>query len=386
LHADLIHGFVAPGFARVAEEFERNIAERGELGAAFAAVVDGVLAVDLWGGLADRQRGVPWTRDTLCVIFSGTKGLVATCLLLELDRGVLDLDSPVCAYWPEFAAHGKQEVLVRHVVAHQAGLPGLSTPVTIEQATDPVRMARLIADQTPIAPPGTWQAYHAMTFGWLCGEVIRRVDGRSVGRVLREEVADPLGLDVWVGLPADQESRVAVIEPGQAFGASTARRSATLDAVGRSIWANPPRFSEDGLAANIRLWHGAEVPSTSGIGTARSIARLYGCLARGGELDGVTIASPAALRTARRCLARGHDPYLDAPMAFGVGFQLQTERAPFGKATDGFGHPGAGGSVHGAWPSLRTGFSYGTNRLGALAAPDPRAQALLGALHEAVAG
>jgi CubicO group peptidase (beta-lactamase class C family) len=379
---DSLHGFVAPGFDGVAAEFERNLTERDELGAAFAAIVDGTCVADLWGGVADRGREIPWTEDTICAMFSGTKGLVAACLLLQIDRGALDLESPVCAYWPEFATHGKQDILVRHVVAHQTGLPGLTTPVTIEEAADPLHMARLLAEQAPIRPPGSWYAYHAMTFGWLCGELIRRVDGRSVGQVLREDIADPLDLELWIGLPDEHEPRVAVLERGHGF----AGRGMQLDATGRSIWENPPRFSADGLAANTRLWRGAEIPSTSAIGTARSIARLYGCLARDGELDGIRILTAAALRTARRCLARGHDRYLDAPMALGVGFQLQTERAVFGEPADAFGHPGAGGSVHGAWPSLRTGFSYVTNRLGALGAPDPRAQALLGALHEAVAG
>jgi len=183
-------GTVAPGFEQVAEEFERNLAERGEVGAAFAAYVDGELVVDLWGGLADRQRGIAWRDDTLVGVFSGSKGLVAACLLVLIERGLLELDVPVCRYWPEFAAQGKEGILVRDVVSHRAGLPGLLTAVSLEEATDDVRMAQLVAAQARVVAPEAGARYHAVTFGWLCGELVRRVDGRSVGRFLREEIAD----------------------------------------------------------------------------------------------------------------------------------------------------------------------------------------------------
>lgn len=380
-----IGGFTAPGFERVAEEFERNFREAGEVGASFAAVVDGETAVDLWGGLADRAHGTAWGEDTLVPIFSGTKGLVATCLLLLIERGALELDRPVRDYWPEFAAAGKRDVLVRHVVSHRAGVPGLETPVTIEQATDDVRMAALLAAQRPVSPPGRWRCYNAMTFGWLCGELVRRADGRSVGRFLREEVAEPLGLDVWIGLPEEHDARVAVLEPTPGFVAARDADAASSDPVRWSIWSNPPRLAADRLAGNDRAWRAAEVPATNGIASARSLARLYGCLARGGELNGVRLLSPATIELGRRCLACGRDPYIEAPLAFGVGFQLQTEDHGFGPPEDAFGHGGAGGSMHGAWPSWRTGFSYAMNRLSHLGAGDPRPARLLRALCETVA-
>ncbi len=378
-------GSVAPGFERVAEAFEANFAERGELGAAFSAVVDGDVVVDLWGGVADRARGLAWRHDTLVGVFSGTKGLVATCLLLLIEGGQLDLDAPVAAYWPEFAANGKEAVLVRHLVSHQAGLPGLRTPVSVEEATDDVRMARLLAAQRPIAAPGTQLVYHALTFGWLCGELVRRVDGRSIGRFLREEVAGPLDLEVWIGLPERDEARVAVLERDAGF-MDELVRSREADEVAWSIYANPPRFADGELAANVRRWRAAEVPASNGVVSARSLARLYGCLARGGEIDGQRLLSPETIERGRRCLSRGHDPYLDMPVAYATGFAVQTSVMGFGPPADAFGHGGAGGSMHGAWPSERVGFSYAPNLLRGGGPVDARAEALLAALYAAVIG
>jgi CubicO group peptidase (beta-lactamase class C family) len=380
-----VHGSVANGFEGVAEAFDRNFAERREVGAAFAAYLDGGLVVDLWGGLADRARRVAWQRDTLVGVFSGTKGLVATCLLLLLERGLLRLDIPVCRYWPEFAANGKEQILVGDVVCHQAGLPGLVAPVSAEEATDDVRMAELLAGQRPMIPRGAGPVYHALTFGWLCGELVRRVDGRGVGQFLRAEIADPLGLEVWIGLPEREEHRVAVLERDQAFERQQERSvgARAVDPVAWSIWSNPPRFSNDRFAANGRRWRAAEIPATNGIATARSLARLYGCLARGGEIDGVRLLSAATVEAACRCRARGHDPYLGTAVAFATGFEVQTSEMAFGPDADAYGHTGTGGSVHGAWPSLRTGFSYAPSLLSSFAGADPRAEALLVALHDA---
>ena len=209
-----VGGFVAPGFEPVREQFERNFAERGELGAAIAAIREGETVVDLWGGLADRASGRPWTADTMQIIFSGSKGLVSICMLMLMERGLIALDAPVARYWPEFAQAGKEHVLVRDVVAHTARLPGLETPVTWQEATDARRMAALLAAQPQSADPRAATCYHALTFGWLCGELVLRTDGRSIGRFFAEEVAGPLELDLWIGLPEEQEPRVATIELG----------------------------------------------------------------------------------------------------------------------------------------------------------------------------
>jgi CubicO group peptidase (beta-lactamase class C family) len=380
------HGFVARGYEPVAEAFARNLHERGDAGAAFCAMVDGRIVVDLWGGLADRARRRPWRRDTIAGIFSGTKGLVATCLVLLVERGALDLDAPVRAYWPEFGAAGKDDILVRHLVSHQAGLPGLATPVTLDDATDDRRMARLLAAQPAIHSPGARMYYHAMTFGWLCGELIRRVDGRSAGRMFDEEVARPLGLDAWIGLPAEEDSRVAVLERGDGFGAQRRDNNASrdIDELAWSIWANPPRFATDRLPGNTRSWRAAEVPASNGVASARALARLYGCLAHRGELDEVRLLRPASIDVATTCLSHGVEPYIEEPMAFGVGFELQTAAKPFGPPGAAFGHRGAGGSVHGAWPELRVGFSYVTNTLRETRGADARSDALMAALQRAL--
>jgi CubicO group peptidase (beta-lactamase class C family) len=384
--APTVHGSVTPGYEGVAAAFERNFAEHGEVGAAFAACVDGKPVVDLWGGIADRRSGAAWEADTLVGIFSGSKGITAICMLMLIERGQLDLDAPVCRYWPEFAAQGKERIRVRDVLCHEAGMPGLLTAVSIEEATNERRMAQLLAAQRPIAAPGDGPRYHAVTYGWLCGELLRRVDGRSLGRFLQEEVAEPLGLEVWIGLPDRYEPRVAYLERDATFEQKQDEvvLDRDTDEVAWSIWSNPPRFAAGELAANQRIWHAAELPATNGIVAARSLARLYGCLARGGEIDGVRLLAPQTIERAGRCLARGKDPYEDEPLAFGVGFALQTEQMSLGPAEDAFGHGGAGGSAHGAWPGLRTGFSYAPNLMKSFSDVDPRSQALLGALHAAL--
>lgn len=378
---------VAPGFEAAAAVFESNIRGGTELGAAFAAYEGGECVLDVWGGFADAQRATPWSASTLVGIFSGTKGLVATCMAMLIDRGSIDPCSPVAKYWPEFAANGKSGILVGDVLTHQAGLPGLLTPVSIDEATDDVRMARLLAEQLPLHPAGL--RYHALTFGWLCGELVRRVDGRSIGRFLREEIADPLGLEIWIGLPEGEEYRVAAFEQNEHFAAE--QRDFVLDRatdeLAWSIWSNPPRFAAGGqLAANLPSWHTAEIPATNGIVTARSMARLYGCLALGGELDGIRLVSPATVTEVGRRRVAGLDQALGEELAFGLGFEVQTSAAQLGPPSDAFGHSGAGGSVHGTWPSLGTGFSYTPNMLGGFSTVDPRAAQLLEALHEAVLG
>jgi CubicO group peptidase (beta-lactamase class C family) len=377
--------FVASGFEGVAKAFEQNFAARDELGAAFSAVRDGETVVDLYGGLADRGSGRPWTHDTLQLIFSGTKGLVAVCMLLLLERGQLELDAPVARYWPEF---GKESVRVRDVVAHTARLPGIDTEVGYDEYTDVARMTAILAAQPQSEDPRAASCYHALTYGWLCGGLLRRADGRSVGRFFAEEVAGPLGLELWIGLPQEQEARVSTLELHESFPTQPqyqAERSAE-DPLTRSIWGNPPAFAREDFPWNRRDFHAAEIPGANAVGTTRSVARLYACLARGGELDGVRLLSEDTVRLGRTELSRGWDQVMDRPLAFGVGFQLQTEAEPFGPPADGFGHGGAGGSIHGAWPGLRVGFSYAMNMMRDDEQEDGRAQALLGALRDALSG
>jgi CubicO group peptidase (beta-lactamase class C family) len=383
----VIDGFATPAFAGVRDAFAENLERRGELGAAFAVTLDGEPVVDLWGGVADAATGRPWERDTLQVIFSGTKGLVALCLLMLVDRGQLELDAPVARFWPEFAAHGKEHVRVVEVASHQARLPGIRAPVDEDEMLDDRRMAALLADQAQEEDPRARDAYHALTYGWLCGELVRRVDGRSVGRFFAEEVARPLGLELWIGLPAELEERVSTLRYGPRWGRRLPRDAEAIasDELLARVWDNPPLFPQGRLPWNRADYHRAEIPGAGGVGTARSLARLYGCLARGGELDGVQLLSAATLAEGRRERTRRWEPLVELPMAFGVGFQLQTELRAFGPAADAFGHGGAGGSIHCAWPARRAGISYAMNLMSD-DEPDPRAQALLTAVHDALRG
>jgi CubicO group peptidase (beta-lactamase class C family) len=380
-----IEGFVAPGFERVAEAFQRNFTKDEELGAAFAAVRNGEPVVDIWGGLADLKTHTPWAKGTLQLIFSGSKGLLATMILMLIDRGLVALDAPVSRYWPEF---GKDEIRIRHVVSHTARLPGNGAPLSIADLTDSVGMAERLAAQLPSADPRAGLCYHALNFGWLCGEIIRRVSGRSPGRFLAQEIAGPLSLDLWIGLPEALEARVSTLYLASNWG-SAPFFDPTLwarDPFVESIWGNPPlwgdpvRWSPETFPWNGRAFHGAEIPGADAIGAARSIAAFYGALAMGGA----PLLSPRTLELGRRTVADGLDEVHGNRLRTGVGFQLQTELRALGPPDDAFGHTGAGGSSHGAWPTHRVGFSYAMNLMQDPTSGDQRALRLLTALHKSV--
>lgn len=375
-----IDGWVADGYEPVADEFQRNFDERRDLGAAFAAVADGRVVADLWGGIADPATGAPWREDTLQLVFSSTKGFVAICLLILIERGRIDLDAPVSQYWPEFAAAGKADTLVGHLVSHQAGLPGIRQPLELVDLLNGVRMAELLAAQEPFWPPGSTVCYHPETWGWLNAELIRRVDGRTVGTFFAEEVAQPLDLEIWIGLPAAEEHRVTMLRYPSPVPDPPA---ACVDDIVAAM-DNPPVFSDPLMHFfNSSSAHAAEIPASNGIGTARSIARLYGCLALGGEIEGVRLLKPETIELGRTSIVIGPDPcYPEAIHNFGVGFQVQAGPGPYGPV-DAFGHGGAGGSVNGVWPAERIGLSYIMNEL---RDDKNRTDGLFAALHRAHAG
>jgi CubicO group peptidase (beta-lactamase class C family) len=361
----LVEGRVAAGYEAVAEEFRRNLREDGELGAAFAAVLGGEIVVDIWGGVADDQTGEPWREDTVAPVFSGTKGFVAVALLILIERGLLDLDEEVARYWPGFT----EGVRVRHVVSHTAGLPGLRDGFTVDELLDTELLASRIAVEPPYWPPGSRLAYHALSFGWICDGVIRRVDGRGAGRFLAEEVVAPLGLELWIGLPAELEPRVARLRRSQDYGITAL--GGEEEALLRTVYGG----LLDAFPWNQPAFHAAEIPAANGIGTARSIAGLYG------GLDRLLSAETTVLGGVG--LSRGTCAITGRPYAYGVGFELQTELARFGPPANAYGHTGSGGSTHGVWPDERAGFSYVTNDL-RREAGDDRSRRLLGALHEAL--
>jgi CubicO group peptidase (beta-lactamase class C family) len=350
-------------------------------GGAFAAVVDGRVVVDLWGGTADAGSSRPWDEQTLVPLFSGTKGVVATALLCLVERGSLDPRAPVGAVWPRFATGGKEAVTVAEALAHLAGVPGLETTTSFDDLRNPIRMATRVADQRRLLEPGR-VSYHALTWGWIAEGLSRGTDGRSVSALVADELAGPLELDFWIGLPEALEPRVARIVTADDFLpaahlASAPRPLLTL------VYDNPPVLRADGESIwNDPEMHRAEIPSGGGIGAPRSIARLYGCLARGGEIDGVRVLDPPTVDAAHVEVSRGPDALSGRPLAFGFGYELPAAATVMGPERTAFGHSGAGGSAHGAWPGLATGFSYGVAELQP-ESTDDRARTLLAALHDA---
>lgn len=374
-----VQGRVATGFEPVAEAFARNFTILGDKGAAFAACHQGRTVVDLWGGAA--APGRPWQEDTLQVIFSGTKALAAACVLRLIETGHVDVDRAVADYWPAFGVGDKERVLVRHALSHRAGVPGLRAPVTVADLCDDAGMEARVAAEPLFRDPEAFHCYHALTIGWIMGGIVRHVTGRSIGRMFAEEIAGPLGLDAFIGLPEANEPRMGQIVLGAGM---VADAPPPVDPTARAIWGNPPLFGEP-LAWNTRALHAAEIPGAGGIATARAMARFYGCLVLGGEIDGVRILEPATVALGREERSRFTDPYIPERMAYGLGWAIQTPQMRFGPAPDAFGHSGAGGSIHGGWPSTGTGFSYTMSEM-RVDPDDLRSRAVLDALFDVVGG
>jgi CubicO group peptidase (beta-lactamase class C family) len=366
-------GSASAGFEPVRDAFARTLAGGG---GAFAAWDAGGPIVDLWGGVADTRTGRLWTEDTLQLIFSGSKGLVAACLLVLVDRGELALDAPVARYWPAFAQAGKDEITVAQVVSHQAGLAGVAMPVERAELLDPDHMAAILAAQAPFWPDGNALAYHALTYGWLCHGLVRSITGSTIGSLFREAFGDVLDLELWIGLPRELEARVSQLVRTD-FAVGDPLR---YPEYGRTIYA--PDLFVAPLPWNQAEWHQAEIPAGNGIGTAAAIARFYAGLANGGAWTGRQLLSPATIDLGRRRLSHGRDAFFDDPLMFGAGFELQMPELPrYGPEENAFGHSGAGGSVHGAWPRLGIGFSYCMNVMRTEEA-DARGSSILQSLHE----
>ncbi len=377
-----------PRFDPVREEFERNFRERAEVGAALAVVVDGRPVVDLWGGHADQARTRAWQRDTLVNVYSTTKGMAALLAHQLIDQRQLDLDAPVARYWPEFAEAGKAALPVRWLLCHKAGLAAVREVLPGEALYDFDAMTTALARQEPWWTPGERHGYHAVTFGWLVGELVRRVTGRSVGAAFRERVAGPLGADFHIGLADDQHGRVAEMsglsmekpegleEPGLA-----AIILGDPEGLVAKAFANPPTLV---LGPNTAEWRRAEIPGANGQANARAVARIYGVLARGGHDNGTRILSPEGVARCREPQAEGPDLVLQISTRFGLGYMLPQARRDFrfGPSEQAFGHPGAGGSLGFADPENRVGFGYVMNRMGPHIALDPRCVALIEATYE----
>jgi CubicO group peptidase (beta-lactamase class C family) len=382
-----MHGHVDPRFSRVRDVFADNFVTQGELGASVAVMIDGKLVVDLWDGFADKAKTRPWTDSTLANVFSVTKAWTAICAHRLVDQRKLDLDRPVAAYWPEFAEggeDGKREVLVAQLLDHTAGLPAIRELLAPDALFDWETMTRALAAETPWWAPGTKHGYHACTYGWLVGEVIRRVSGKSPGSYFRDEIARPLGLDAHIGLEVADDARCADLRFLRRLPGSdptlAQRLMAAPESMAARAFTNPAGLVVPDVAVS-RAWRGAELPSINGHATARANARLYGALACDGELDGLRVLSRESIDRARGERVRGEDAVLGVSTRFGLGFMLSQPEAMFGPNEGAFGHPGMGGALGFADPSSRLGFGYVPNMLGMQIHIDPRATRLIDAVY-----
>ncbi|WP_078901315.1 serine hydrolase domain-containing protein [Actinacidiphila yeochonensis] len=389
----IIHGDAALGWEPVRAAFAGNFARRGDVGAAVAVYHQGHKVVDLWAGRADHDGGAEWRQETAQTVRSAGKGVAAACLLLLHQRGQLDLDAPVGAYWPEFKAAGKERVSVRDVLAHRAGVPALDVPLTPAQALDGVSGPRAVAGQAPLFPPGRAHGYHAQTFSWLVGELVRRASGRSVGRYVAEEIARPLDLDeeLWLGLPAGQEHRVGRIGdvPAPAPAVSGALRTRPRRDV-HEAYADPGSLTRRAFGAitpppdeNDPAYRAGELAGSGTVATARALARFYASLV-GGVDGGTRLYAPATLAAARTVESEGPDQVLVVGTRFGLGYMLHGPASPL-LGPGAFGHPGRGGSLGFADPDSGIGFGYVTNGMQRGVTADPRAQALVRAVRQCLA-
>ncbi|KUN19813.1 serine hydrolase [Streptomyces antibioticus] len=382
-HDPLVQGHCDERFAAVRTAFEENFRDRGELGAAVAVTIDGRTVVDLWGGWADTARTRPWERDTLVNVWSTSKGPTALCAHILADRGLLDLDAPVAAYWPEFAAAGKEKVLVRHLLSHRAGLSGPREPHSLQELYDWEFTTRRLAATEPWWEPGTRSGYHALTYGFLVGEVVRRVSGLLPGAFLRREVTGPLGIDFSIGLPEKEYGRAAELEhmappANDQQGAAAAQ----LPPLALAALANPLMGAAD---ANTPAWRAAEIPAANGHGTARAVSQLYGIFAGGGTWDGRRVLSPEAAERVREGQGGCRDLVLGAGLGrdteVALGLWLSGDGGSYGPNPRAFGHDGFGGSCGLADPEAGVSLGYVMNRMGPQIADDPRKMTLVEALY-----
>ena len=370
-------GSVKDKFAPVREQFEANLKSGQDVGASFCVTLNGETVVDIWGGFADEARTRPWQRDTIINVYSTTKTMTALTALLIADRGQLDFDAPVARYWPEFAANGKSRVKVSHLMSHSAGLSGWKEPLKTADVYDWEKMTSLLAAQAPYWEPGTASGYHALTQGYLVGEVIRRVTGKSLGTVFREEIAEPLGADFWIGLPASEDARVADLIPPPAADAIDAGNQNELQA---NMSRNP---GIDVSETRTRAWRGAEIPAAGGTGNARAVAEIHTILANGGVAKGKRFMSEAGCRKALELQVEGTDLVLAQNVRFGMGFGLQGSMLPLPNANSMF-WGGYGGSLAIIDMEARTTMSFVMNRMLGTTTGDMRAFGLAMATWEAL--
>ena len=370
-----LQGACDPRFSAVRDAFAANWTDHDEVGASLCVIVAGETVVDLWGGHADAGRSRVWERDTIANVYSSTKGVAAAAAAILVDRNQLDVERPVLDYWPEFAQAGKSEIKVRHLLTHEAGLAGVDEDLPNGAVLDWDRMIGALERQAPMWTPGEGMGYHAITYGWLVGEVIRRIDGRTCGEFVRDEIADPLGVDFFIGLPESEDARTADLIAAPGTGPIGGGPQDTL--AGRALGLAAPRLAG---TVNSREWRAAELPAANGHGNGRSLATIYAAL---GVADGGLLSTDAI----ETCGATEHVAREDLVLGFlvrrSLGFILSTAggRYEWGPNPRTFGHSGAGGSLGFVDPDAQIGFGYVMNQMSAGLGADPRWKPMIDAVY-----
>jgi CubicO group peptidase (beta-lactamase class C family) len=373
-----IHGKCDERFAQVRDEFEKNFTERGDIGACFAATLEGEYVVDIWGGHADAASSRPWLEDTIVNVYSTTKTMAALTALMLADRGVIDLHAPVARYWPEFGQNGKAQVTTAHFLSHSAGLPAFAQPRTAEQLYDWDSCVAMLAAQAPLWEPGKHSGYHAITQGYLIGEVVRRVSGKSLGQFFRDEVARPMGADFHIGTPVGEFARIADLLP-----AREAAPPMQLDpeSIPGKVFSNldiaPATTRSEG-------WRRAEIPAANGHGNARSVVRAQSALVNGGSAFGVELLSQAGCRRVLEEQTNGPDLVLGLPIRFGMGYGFPGAMLPVSPSKNAAFWGGAGGSTIVVDYDQRLCFSYVMNQMNANIIGDPRGGSLGQAVYRSL--
>lgn len=392
----VIEGTVAPGFEPVADQFLENFRTHGELGANVCVTHLGDTVLDLWGGIRNERSSEPWEKDTVVTVFSSTKGVTALCINMAIDRGILDLNTPIAEYWPEFGQNGKETATLAMALDHSLGVPHVRDKVRPGGFYDWDYIVSLVAKQEPFWEPGTRNGYHAVTFGWILGEVLRRVTGKTLGTWMREELGEPLDADFWIGLPEEHEERVARLSQ---------RKPKTTDPQSKflqKILSDPTSPSHlfvantGGADANSREHHACEMPAGNGIGNGRSLARLYMPFSNGGVANGRRYISQVQIsRMSQVAMATHEDATLMIPTRFGLGFMKSTDNRGLVSGQNvpmescilsgaAFGHVGMGGSLGFADPEAGISFGYAMNRMGLGILLNERGQGLVDATYRAL--
>ena len=378
-----VGGYFDDRFASAIEQFAENIDSKADTGASFAASIDGEMVVDVWGGFQDEARTRPWEENTLVNVWSSTKTVSFLCALVLADRGLLDFDTPVCDYWPEFAAKGKEKVLVWHLLNHAAGLSGLDAEVETSVHYDWDRMTSLLAAQVPWWEPGTQTGYHALTQGYLIGELVRRVTGKTPGEFTRDEIAGPLNADFHIGAPDAVLPRICDLIVPEGTNSNNDQLDSDPDSISRRTFRSPKATAED---ANTEAWRKAEIPAANGQGNARSLVRIQTPLACDGSAFGVDLVSPETARSIMEERISGEDLVLRIPLSFGLGFGLNKGPVPLTPNPNSCFWAGWGGSTVVIDQDARVVTAFAMNRMFPSLIGDTRSHLIREKFYEDLAG